>query len=472
MLDRHVAAVVAGRRTGQEGVKGSLVAHAVTLHRHVGRGRDARIGVVVDRDGLRAGLRRDVLAVVLTGDGEGPRDHQAAVARRGRGVLVGHRHLDVGVAVVGHIGERGQTVGLGARVRTTVLVGAERHVSRAGDRERRSLLIREVDDLDELAAVAAGVRGRVGPLVASLARTAEVQVGDRRGHGAATIGSGIVTIWGLCVVLVARNIHLVLSRDRRSRGVLNGERGRRAAGVAAVIRGRELHDGVAHSATAVVTRLEHFMAPGHTAASVAGGSATIGALPREVVGDIAHAVALHRQVHGSGVDARCRGVADRDGLRAGGAGGVLTVVLRGDREGPHDGVAAGATGGEDVLVAEGQLEVGVAVVHGREAGVAQGVDGRVRLAQGIGRQVGIGRAGDGHDRVHLIEEVDDLLKGAGVATIVLGLVGPKDGSGAAAAHLLVAQDDDRHVAVAIVGRHDGVLRGLAVLVTGNAVRVG
>ena len=187
VLDRHVAAVVGRRGAGQERSQIGLVAHAVTLHRGIGRSRDARSGVVVDGDRLVARQRGDVAAVVFTSDGERPRDHRAAITGGAGGVLVGHRHLHVRVAVVGHVVKGGRAVGLHARVGVAVLVGAERHIRRAGNRERRGLLVRQVDDLDELAAVAAVVRSGVGPLVRALAGTTEEQVFDGRGHVAAVV---------------------------------------------------------------------------------------------------------------------------------------------------------------------------------------------------------------------------------------------------------------------------------------------
>ena len=80
------------------------------------------------------------------------------------------------------------------------------------------------DALDELRAVAASVRGGVGPLVGSLAGATEEQVLDGRGHVTASVRGGVV-VRRVGVVSVAGDVHFVGRRDLRCRGVLDGERG-------------------------------------------------------------------------------------------------------------------------------------------------------------------------------------------------------------------------------------------------------
>ena len=476
VLDRHVAAVVGRRGAGQERGQVGLVACSVTLYRGIGRGRDARGGVVVDRDRLVAGQRGGVAAVVLTGDGERPRDHRAAVAGRARGILVRHRHLDIRVAVVGHVGERRRAIGLHARVGVAVRIGAERHVGRAGDRERRGLLIRQVDDLDELAAVAAGVRGRVGPLVGTFTRTAEEQVLDRRGDIAASVRGGVV-IGRVGVVFVTGDVHLVGRGDLRGGGVHDGEGGGRLAAVAAVVGSREGHRHGTRGAAEVAQR-GIAVTPGHGAAVVAGlGSSVVGEPAGEIVA-VAGPITLDRQVGSVGVDARRSHVVDGDVLRAGHRGGVVTLVRGRERERPGNRVAARAALGHDVVMRKADLEVGIAVVRGGVHGIAKGIRGRVRVAVGIGLEHGVGRARDRQRRSDGIDEADGLLELRAVAAVVGGLIRPEVSAGAASADLRVAQDGDRDVAVAVVGGHHVVEGGLVVQVAsdlegdGAAVEVG
>ena len=99
-----------------------------------------------------------------------------------------------------------------------------------------------------------------------------------------------------------------------------------------------------------------------------------------------------------------------------------------------DCVATGAAFRQDVCMGQADFQRLIAVVHRRVSGCSQRLNRCVGIASGIRSQICITRAIERQLRSHLIEEVDDLLKLAHVATIIRGLICAEDGSSAASAH--------------------------------------
>ena len=295
-----------------------------------GDGRQGRSRVVDDIDGLRTGLRGEVEAVVDGHHRPGTLKAEVALAHElVRTIHVGLLNVHIVVTIVTHDVRRRTGIGRGAVV-LAVSVAFDGHRGRAGDAQRRGLVVGQGHELRVLDAVAAIVRNRVSPLVhADRGHAATRHLGVREGDVgvAAVIGSRDEghLIFQVLGVIVAGDCHAHRSVVQgRSRGVAQPDALHLGGGVAAsicegVLAVIVVASGVVAAQSALARGGGH---PGNGDGRGCGAVVRRGSRAVLRIGVVAGAVdghIVHRALRGGVVD-------DRDGLRVGSR--IQAVVRR------------------------------------------------------------------------------------------------------------------------------------------------
>ncbi len=262
----HLAVtVVRGRGRGfsgdrRRGVRGAI---GIQVNRRVVRAGDdrrARCTVVRDGDVLIAGLHRHIAAVVGHRDLPSPNESEAALS----GTVTGIGALAVGV--VQHLGEvvvtvvrcgvRRRTCGAFRQVIAARRVGIGTVICRTSDGHRRWRIVRQGNGLTEGGLIVASIHRLVHAVDGSgTAVAAHVRIAlDGDGRLAAIVSSHHSVLRRRAIVVTRNRVVGRGTGKVRTQRVLDGERGRRAGAVAALVHCREGHRHRTRSTAAVAQR--------------------------------------------------------------------------------------------------------------------------------------------------------------------------------------------------------------------------